>query len=653
LFAFNVLFRRKRLDFSQILVKERALMTITSKSIRVILIVGASILPAQATTFFVNPGGSDFSPGTQSQPFRTIQKAIAATSAGDSVIVSAGTYNETVNFNRSGSSGARITVTASGVVKIAGPVSVTGNYCTLDGFQCGMSSLSGYPPAFQVYGSNNVLKNCVVDIPNTSSGIATAFDLDGNQNLIYKCTVANINDTDSFHIFGDRNVIDSCIIHDSTNPNYSSGAHADCFQSWGGMSNCTIQNCTVWNINHQLGILNTAPGGTSSTVHDNTFRNNVIIASQQFFLFQANMHVYNNTWYKCADQVGNPIYLNLDSAGSVFKNNVFFGCGGSGGNYPNQGGFSFVNISNVTIDHNFFANTDFSPKNAGIAIGTNSINGGNPRFVNAAGLDFHIQQGSVLIAAGTNITPNFPDKDGNARPFSGPWDIGAYQYVSASTPAPSPVPTTSSAPKYVQGAYSTPQTPQSTVSVRFSSGQAAGDLNVVIVGWNDASTQVSSVTDSLGNTYRLAVGPTKISGGVSQSIYYAPNISASAPGSNVVRVTFTSAANYPDIRAMEYNGVTTSNPLDAVAQGTGNNSYSSSNNLATTAANDILVSGNTVSTQTTGAGAPSIQRLLTTPDGDIAQDCVLVNAGTYSAAAPLRSPGIWVMQAVAFRSANP
>ena len=61
---------------------------------------------------------------------------------------------------------------------------------------------------------------------------------------------------------------------------------------------------------------------------------------------------------------------------------------------------------------------------------------------------------------------------------------------------------------YVQSAYATPQSPQTTVNVTYTAAQTAGDLNVVVVGWNDSTATVSSVTDSKGNVYTRAVGPT-------------------------------------------------------------------------------------------------------------------------------------------------
>ena len=78
-----------------------------------------------------------------------------------------------------------------------------------------------------------------------------------------------------------------------------------------------------------------------------------------------------------------------------------------------------------------------------------------------------------------------------------------------------PAPTIS----YVQGNYATPQSPQTTVNVPFTAAQAAGDLNIVVVGWNDTTARVASVRDSKGNVYTHSVGPTIQSGLASQSIY--------------------------------------------------------------------------------------------------------------------------------------
>ena len=60
---------------------------------------------------------------------------------------------------------------------------------------------------------------------------------------------------------------------------------------------------------------------------------------------------------------------------------------------------------------------------------------------------------------------------------------------------------------YVQGNYATPQTPQTMVNVKFNAGQIAGDLNIIVVGWNDSTATVGAgrysyrvrATDTGGN----------------------------------------------------------------------------------------------------------------------------------------------------------
>ncbi len=216
---------------------------------------------------------------------------------------------------------------------------------------------------------------------------------------------------------------------------------------------------------------------------------------------------------------------------------------------------------------------------------------------------------------------------------------------------PPPPPTTIS---YVQGNYANPHPSGTTVNVTFNAAQAAGDLNVVVVGWNDTTAAVSSVTDKSGNKYALAVGPTLYSSSTepfSQSIYYAKNIAAAAAGANTVTVTFSTVAAYPDIRILEYSGADPNNPVDVTAASSGNSTTSSSGAVTTTNPTDLLFGANIVWTTTTGPGSGFTQRILTSPNGDIAEDEMVTAAGSYSATAPLSGPaGAWVMQMVAFRT---
>jgi len=210
--------------------------------------------------------------------------------------------------------------------------------------------------------------------------------------------------------------------------------------------------------------------------------------------------------------------------------------------------------------------------------------------------------------------------------------------------------------KFVQRNFQAPQSSPTSVAVTYTAAQSAGDLNVVVVGWNDASSTISSVTDTKGNTYALAVGPTVQpgpagGGGLTQAIYYAKNIASAAAGGNIVTVRFSTGAAFPDVRILEYSGLSPTSPLDVTAAAAGNSATSSTGAVATTTASELLVGANMVWTFTKGAGTGFTSRVITSPDGDIAEDRIVTATGSYQASAPLSSAGPWIMQMVGFRAA--
>ena len=103
---------------------------------------------------------------------------------------------------------------------------------------------------------------------------------------------------------------------------------------------------------------------------------------------------------------------------------------------------------------------------------------------------------------------------------------------------------------------------------------------------------------------------------------------------------------------MQYSGLDNSFPVDAVAAAGGNGTLSDSGPLITTNSNDLLFAANYVSSVTSGPGTGFTSRIITTPDGDIAEDRLVSSTGTYNGTAPL-SAGTWVMQMVALRGTNP
>lgn len=204
-------------------------------------------------------------------------------------------------------------------------------------------------------------------------------------------------------------------------------------------------------------------------------------------------------------------------------------------------------------------------------------------------------------------------------------------------------------PMSVQSSSSDPQTHTGDVSASFTTAESSGDLNFVAVAWANTTATITSVTDTAGNAYQLALS-TATGTDATQAIYYAGGIAA-APAGNAVTVMFNGTADYPDLRIVEYSGINPTSPLDGVIGSSGTSDMSSSGSLTTTNANDLLVAANYVA-QTTSAADPAYTlQLMTSPDGDLVEDRLVSAAGPQTASATLSASGWWVMQLAAFRAA--
>ena len=188
--------------------------------------------------------------------------------------------------------------------------------------------------------------------------------------------------------------------------------------------------------------------------------------------------------------------------------------------------------------------------------------------------------------------------------------------------------------------------PQTTVSTGFQQAQAAGNLNVIVVGWNDATSNVVSVTDTAGNAYQLAAPTTRSGGAISQTVYYAKNIVA---GTNTVTVTFNTATPYVDVRIAEYTGLDRVNPLD-VSASAGKRRAANSGSVTTGSATELIVGAGTTTGQFTDAEAA------TRPGSSPCPTPTSSRTGSSRApAATTRrrsTPHTWAMQLVAFRGAS-
>ena len=209
-------------------------------------------------------------------------------------------------------------------------------------------------------------------------------------------------------------------------------------------------------------------------------------------------------------------------------------------------------------------------------------------------------------------------------------------------------PAQAATPSFVQLKYATPQTNQANVPVAYTSAQTAGNTNIVAIGWSDATSNITSVTDSAGNSYQLAA-PIRRGTNLSQAIYYASNIKAAA--SNTVTVAFSASVPYADVRITEYAGIASSNPVDGTSSANGSGTTANSGAVTTTSSNALIFGAGMTLGSFTAPGSGFTTRAITSPDGDIVEDRIVSATGSYSATATSTSSA-WVMQVVAFRPAG-
>ncbi len=249
--------------------------------------------------------------------------------------------------------------------------------------------------------------------------------------------------------------------------------------------------------------------------------------------------------------------------------------------------------------------------------------------------------GSPFTNSGSqNFTP-----PGNNRDGDGGWVLVMETNPPPDPPPPPPPPIQ---PKFIQQSYATPQTPQSQVSVAYPSAQTTGNANLLAIGWNDDTANLTNVTDSAGNVYQTAI-PVFRGGGMSQAIYFATNIKA---GSNTVTAKFSQPAVYVDLRITEYSGVMNTNPYDIGASGNGNGAGASAGPISLAGTNELLFSAGMTATTFSSPGSGFAQRIITSPDGDIVEDQIAGTLGPFSGVASLSS-GAWLMQIAAFKAALP
>ena len=438
-----------------------------------------------AATYYVAKNGSDSNNGSSGSPWATISKAASTAGPGDTVNIAAGTYSEGVTLSKTGTSGSPIVFVGTGNPVIAGNVTISGAYITL-------SSVTVSPPsagstAVYVGGTRNTfLKSTVTKYGAVASQQKAAITTGGSYNTVDQYQILNINDIDGFHIWGNNITISNGLVKGLNQVNYAQN-HTDWVQVWG--LSASDQSYNVLLINNEVRDSTCQLGNTENNanpnLHDWTFANNIFNnISNAFFSGIPNTFWYNNIFDNVGANQGFAVSFygtapKYSSKGFKVINNVF---------RNNKKDIAFNNAATTlgTTTNNYFAGPNNAPVNTANFLGSNYINGGDPKFVSAPA-NYRLSSGSVLIGKGSSTaTPPSVDKDGSSR--TNPWDIGPYAFAGgpAPSPTPTPAPTPTPGPKFKVG--DAVNNPAKLVNVRET---PAGN----VVGSHDAATMIATVKE--------------------------------------------------------------------------------------------------------------------------------------------------------------
>lgn len=428
--------------------------------------------------------------------YPTVQAAINAARAGDSVIVSGGVYDESIMSATNGTAANPIIIDGQNVAVIK-QATLKHAYLRLQNFRltgvtnqgsfliyvgrgshfCVISNnvmdaadqrvygIQWAGPTTVPFGNGEAASDCLV-ISNTVKHCRaiTLMSIMGDRNVIKGNYLLDSAESDFFRVWGRSNIITGNVCSNNFFVG-GLGYHPDFIQTFGNGGHGSIGHIIERNVVMRIeeGQLTQLSASLLPSIRDWTFRNNVFvdIALQASCSVQG-IKYYNNTFVRCNYQNGGHVLSfgsrdyngvgvydgssGTDSAhGTQVINNIFLDCGDA----RNTVGWYAIGteLTNVIADYNFVGKNGFQAVRINedhVAVGgevpwngfrwwePNGINGGDPRFVNATMLNFHLRSNSPLIGAGKNLSVLFTgDFDGKQR--SSRWDIGAFTFDPATS----------------------------------------------------------------------------------------------------------------------------------------------------------------------------------------------------------------------------
>lgn len=242
---------------------------------------------ALAATYYASPVGSATS-CTLESPCK-LNTALGKLTAGDTLYLRAGTYNQTVSLGKSGTSASRIIVSG-----------YPNETAIIDGRRSipGFLGVRSFNPLFSVTGNYVTIQD--LHIKNSNG---TGLELRGNYDYAINLLIEG-NNEQGILVFGGYNLVDNCDVFNNAYSNYGgimSGGWAGGIMMCQGGHHSTVQHSRSWN-NWGEGISSwSGDSGISdyNTIQDNisynNYSNQIYFSNTQHSLAQRNTPIVHPT----------------------------------------------------------------------------------------------------------------------------------------------------------------------------------------------------------------------------------------------------------------------------------------------------------------------------------------------------------------------
>ncbi len=402
-----------------------------------------------AATYYVSNTGNNANSGlSPAQAFLTIQKGADVAVAGDTVLVANGTYAGFDFRDKNGTAANRVVFQAMGasvLINQSGPIRNDGinienaDYVTVDGFI--VNGMPGNGNGVRVVISDFcVVKNCHCD-GNAERGIFTGFTDD----ILIEHNVCT-NSVDEHGIYV-SNSSDRPIVRFNTcygNNNIGIHFNGDIFSGGDGIisdaqvyGNIIYDNGQAAGINMD-GVLN--PVIFNNLIFNNHFGQGIALFQQDGAISTQGAKIFNNTIIVPSDGRWGILLRDDANQGTQIYNNIILNF------HAWRGCIAVDHPTQFTSDYNIL-HDKMSPDGDGSAIllaqwqalgfDTHSqlADPLTAIFEDPANDDYTLAENSQAIDAGTALVSPFVtvDLSGATRPLGAAFDIGCYEYASATS----------------------------------------------------------------------------------------------------------------------------------------------------------------------------------------------------------------------------